>query len=88
MRYFVPQEVVSSFISHAVNNFTSKTSKHHVETLAYLFGRKVEDDITVLDIIYPEQHGTPGHVDDLGKHVTIHTFLAFSLLYLLTFYIE
>ena len=67
MRYFLPQKAITAFLSHAVNNFSDSDLKH-IETLAYLFGNKSEDEVTVTDIIFPEQKGSSGHVDDLGKY--------------------
>ena len=66
MKYFLPQKSITAFLSHAVNNFSASKQ---IETLAYLFGKKSEDEVTVTNIIFPEQKGSPSHVDDLGKYI-------------------
>ena len=75
MKYFIPHAVIASFLEHSVNNFAGSDfgdsdgpiPGRHVETLAFLIGKKDGEDITATDIIFPNQYGTPGHVDDLGK---------------------
>ena len=68
MKYFLPQRVVKTFLSHAVGNLSREDSRH-IETLAFLIGRKSGNDLTVTDIIFPQQKGNSDRVDDIGiKH--------------------
>ena len=69
MRYLLPQKAITAFLSHAVNNFSGSKSEQ-IETLAYFFGKEseTEDEVTITYIIFPEQKGSPNHVDDLGKY--------------------
>ena len=66
MRYLLPQKVITSFLQHAVNNLTDDDAGH-IETLAFLVGKQDGDEVTATDIMYPQQQGTPVHVDDSGK---------------------
>ena len=68
MKYILPQRVLTSFLSHAVNNFATEDSKKkHVESLALIFGKKNGDELSAIHIIYPKQHGTKDFVEDIGK---------------------
>ena len=66
MRYNLPQKVITKFLYHAVNNF-SEDGSGHVETLAFLVGKLDGNEITATEIMFPQQQGTSGHVDDSGK---------------------
>ena len=66
MKYFLPHKVLSTFLAHAVNNF-SRTDSKHVETLAFVIGRRNGNEVTATDIMFPQQEGTPSHVDDTGN---------------------
>ena len=66
MKYFLPHKVLSTFLAHAVNNF-SRTDSKHVETLAFVIGRRNGNEVTATDIMFPQQEGTPSHVDDTGS---------------------
>ena len=65
MRYFWPQKVITTFLYHAVNNHDE--NGNHIETLAFVSGRRDGDDITATDIMFPQQEGSSVHVDDSGK---------------------
>ena len=64
MRYILPQKVITAFLYHAVNNFNDG---RHIETLAFLVGKKVGDEVIATDIMFPQQEGTPSHVQESGK---------------------
>ena len=67
MKYNIPHAVLTSFMEHSVNNHEVNNC-HHVETLAYLVGKKSEDgNVTATDIIFPNQQGTSTRVEDLGE---------------------
>ena len=66
MKYLLPQKVITSFLSHAVNNF-SRFDLRHVESLALLIGKRNGDEVTASHIIYPKQHGSHDFVEDDGK---------------------
>ena len=68
MKYILPENVINTFLSHAVNNF-SWTEPRHIETLAFVVGKKIENEVTATDIMFPQQEGTPSHVSDSGKNV-------------------
>ena len=65
MRYFWPQKVITTFLYHAVNNHDE--DGRHIETLAFVSGRRDGDDVTATDIMFPQQEGSSEHVDDAGK---------------------
>ena len=65
MKYIIPHEVITSFLEHSVNNVSTRNGCH-IETLAFLIGRKDEDIIAATHIIFPKQHGTSTYVDDMG----------------------
>ena len=65
MNIIIPQKVITSFLYHAVNNF-SEDGSGHVETLAFLVGKLDGNEITATEIMFPQQQGTSGHVDDSG----------------------
>ena len=65
MKYFLPQRLISSFLSHAVNNFSSVDSRHH-ETLAFVIGKQEGEELTATEIIYPLQIGKSDRVEDEG----------------------
>ena len=67
MKYFLPENVISTFLSHAVNNF-SGTEARHIETLAFVVGKKIENEVTATDIMFPQQEGTSTRVSDSGKN--------------------
>ena len=68
MKYFLPEKVINTFLTHAVNNFYGTTSRH-IETLAFVVGKKNGNEVTATDIMFPQQEGTPSHVSDSGKNV-------------------
>ena len=69
MRYKIPQQVITSFLEHSVNNI-SPTDGRHIETLAFLVGKRTGDDeINGTDIIFPNQTGTQSLCTDLGKYL-------------------
>ena len=65
MRYIWPKEVITTFLYHAVNNHDE--NGNHIETLAFVSGRRDGDDIRATDIMFPQQEGSSVHVDDSGK---------------------
>ena len=75
MIYSIPHDVIASFLEYAANNYAGSdygssdgpVKRRHVETLAILVGTKDGEDIRATDIIFPNQHGTPGSVEDLGE---------------------
>ena len=58
--------MITTFLYHAVNNY-SEDNASHIETLAFLVGKQDGNKITATDIMFPQQKGTSGHVDDSGK---------------------
>ena len=66
MNYFIPQGVITTFLGHSVNNFSNQDGKH-IETLAFLVGKKNGNSITATDIIFPEQSGSASLCEDMGK---------------------
>ena len=68
MKYFLPENVIRTFLSHAVNNLSGSGARH-IETLAFVVGKKIENEVTATDIMFPQQEGTPSHVSDSGKNV-------------------
>ena len=62
--YNIPEEVIESFCQKAGTN-------KNIETLAYLVGFKDNDTqtITVSDMVFPQQKGTPVECEDLGMHI-------------------
>ena len=66
MTYQIPHKVLKEFLALSAKNF-SKEDHGHIETLAYLVGHNSGRHITITDIIFPDQEGFPGHVDDRGK---------------------
>ena len=81
MKYFLPHKVLSTFLAHAVNNF-SRTDSKHVETLAFVIGRRNGNEVTATDIMFPQQEGTPSHVDDSGSIITNITKIFVLIIYL------
>ena len=68
MRYFLPQEVITTFLQHAINNY-SPDGRNHIETLAFLVGRQDGDEVTATKIMFPQQQGTSSYVKDTGKRM-------------------
>ena len=66
MKYQIPHKVLQEFLALSAKNF-SKEDHGHIETLAYLVGHNSGRHIIITDIIFPDQEGFPGHVDDRGK---------------------
>ena len=65
MRYFLPQKVITAFLYHAVNNHEG--NGNHIETLAFVIGKRDGEDVTATEIMFPQQEGTPSHVQESGK---------------------
>ena len=66
MKYQIPHKVLQEFLALSAKNF-SKEDHGHIETLAYLVGHNSGRHIIITDIIFPDQEGFSGHVDDKGK---------------------
>ena len=81
--YILPRDIIASFHSVASENY-SKNDEKHIESLAFLAGYKEGNSVTVTDIVYPKQDGTPMRVDDLGKQKSL-IYLLFSKLRKLRF---
>ena len=63
-KYIIPQDLFRKFQAVSSNNFNNG---RHIETLAYLFGQKSDDNLIGTHLIFPEQEGTCGRVDDKGS---------------------
>ena len=77
MKYQIPQKVLKEFLALGAKNF-SKEDHGHIETLAYLVGHNFGRQIIITDMIFPDQDGFPGHVDDKGKP-NFHQILPFRI---------
>ena len=76
MKYQIPQKVLKEFLALGAKNF-SKEDHGHIETLAYLVGHNSGRQIIITDIIFPDQEGFSGHVDDKGKPLFEHINIEF-----------
>ena len=66
MKYSIPQKLITSFLEHSVNNFSTHGGQH-IETLAFLVGKKDGNEVEATDIIFPQQTGSSVLCEDMGK---------------------
>jgi hypothetical protein len=62
--YIIPSHLLRVFREVSANN-QSKDGRH-VETLAFLFGHKSDQNYIGTHLIFPEQESTCSQVDDKG----------------------
>ena len=62
--YFIPEELIRKFQLVASQNRSANGS--HIETLAYLFGHKIDANFIDTHLVFPQQNGTCSRVDDKG----------------------
>ena len=65
--YIIGSNLISQFVRIASSNFSTKDGCH-IETLAFLIGYCDIDNYIATDLIFPNQHGEPHKVEDLGKY--------------------
>ena len=63
--YIIPSDLLKQFGQVSTKNH-SKHDGRTIETLGFLLGYKTDDNIIGTVLIFPEQEGTCGHVDDKG----------------------
>ena len=62
--HFIPEDVLREF--HKVSSDNCSDTGRHKESLAYVIGYKLDDNLVGTDLIFPEQEATCSRVDDKG----------------------
>ena len=71
--YIFPENLIKEFEAIAGKNISQEDGKL-IETLAFVAGFKENDNYIGTHLIFPQQTGSGGHVEDKGKNfkVLIH----------------
>ena len=60
----IPGAIISQFVEISSKNIS--TDCGHIETLAFLIGNEIDNEVIATELVFPKQDGTPIKVDDLG----------------------
>ena len=64
--YIIPEELIREFKRVSANNYNNDGK--HIETLGFLIGYKLDDNLVGTNLIFPEQEATCSRVDDNGNY--------------------
>ena len=65
MNHFkIPGSIIRQFVEMSSKNIS--TDCGHIETLAFLIGYEIDNEVIATELVFPKQDGTPIKVDDLG----------------------